>query len=151
MQLFLFNHITNDPVIDALLAFQQTQDEDAYFTAARGLIAFANRRLVDGNLIHEYVLRTMLEEENLPDVLHLRDFLRHDVKVIYSTFMATDWEALFREKGLVSLCQIPVPTQKTELRSYVFSLQSMMDSTSNEALGGAILAHMESFRAGIDA
>lgn len=150
MQLFLFNHITKDPVIDALLTFEQGQDEDAYFTAARGLIAFAKRRLTDGNLIHEYVLRTMLEQENLPDIVHLRDFLRHDVKVIYHTFIETDWEALFREKGLVSLCQIPIEPQSTESLSYVFSLRSMMDSTSNEALGGAILAHMESFGTGID-
>ena len=150
MQLFLFNHITRDPVIAALLAFQKTQDEDAYFTAARGLIAFASRRLTDGNLIHEYVLRAMLEQENLPDIVHLRDFLRHDVKEIYNTFMATDWEGLFRENGLVSLCQIPIAPQSTDSLSYVFSLRSMMDSTSNEALGGAILAHMESFLTGIN-
>lgn len=145
MQLFLFNHITQDPVIDALLTFKRKQDDDAYYTAARGLIAFAKNRLTDGNLIHEYVLRTMLEQENLPDIVHLRDFLRHDVKVIYHAFMATDWEALFHEKGLVSLCQIPIQPQSTDQLSYVFSLRSMMDSTSNEALGGAILAHVESF------
>ena len=148
MNLFIFDAITKDPVIAALLQFQENGSEDAYYQAARGLIAYAGNRLTGKNIVHEYVLRSMLEQENLPDVVQLRDFLRHDVKTIYQTFMETDWDALFKEKGLVPLCQIPTQPQCTGLKSYVFSLESMIDCQSNEALGGAILAHTESFGTG---
>ena len=148
MNLFIFNNITADPVIDALLRFRDTNDRDAYYTAARGLIAYAGHRLTPMNIIKEYVLRAMLEQDNLPDIVNLRDFLRQDVKAIYSELLDVDWDALFRRQGLVPLCGICTDTVHTGLQSYVRSLESMIECESNEALGGAILAHAESFGTG---
>ena len=45
MNLFIFDKITEDPVVAALLRFQETGDPDAYYTAARGLIDYAGQRL----------------------------------------------------------------------------------------------------------
>ena len=145
MQLFLFDHITKDPVIDALLRFTQNPTEESYFTAARGLIAYANKRICNGNLIQEYLLRCMLEQEALPDIVHLRDFLRHDIKAIFSLFWETDWDGLFRANGFLPLTDISVPVTADAPAGYAFSYTAMIACTSNEALGGAILAHIESF------
>lgn len=85
--------------IAALLRFYETGDSADYYTAARALIAYSAHRLTDRNLIAEYVLRSMLEEDLLPDIENLRDFLRRDVKCIYTALLAVDWDQLFREKG----------------------------------------------------
>lgn len=148
MNLFIFDKITEDPVVAALLRFQETGDPDAYYTAARGLIDYAGQRLTGQNIIKEYVLRAMLEQDGLPDIANLRNFLRQDVKAIYSGIMDVDWDALFRRQGLVPLCDICTDTIHTGLQSYVSSLESMIECESNEALGGAILAHAESFGTG---
>ena len=149
MNLFIFNEILNDPVISALLCFRETGDEAAYYSAAQGLIAYSERRLTDRDIIREYVLRTMLEQNNLPDITHLRNFLRRDVKNIYSVFFETDWDELFRRHEMVPLNDIEPSPKSYDLSSYIFSLTSMIDCTSNEALGGAILAHAEIFGTGI--
>ena len=86
-----------------------------------------------------------LEQKSLPDILHLRDFLRHDVKTIYHFFWETDWDAQLHQKGLLPLSDITVPPVPEPVPGYAFSLSAMIDCSSNEALGGAILAHIESF------
>ncbi len=149
MQLFIFHHIIQDPVIAALLRFRETGREEDYYPIAQGLIHYAEHRLTDRNIIKEYILRTMLEKDRLPDIIHLRDFLRQDIKSIYHSLLDVDWDSLFREKGFLplgSICTHPLPIS---LPSYVRSLESMMDCGSNEALGGAILAHAETFGTGI--
>lgn len=148
MNLFLFDHITKDPAVAALLRFYETGDSADYYTAARALITYSAHRLTDRNLIAEYVLRSMLEEDLLPDIENLRDFLRRDVKCIYTALLAVDWDQLFREKGLLPLSKMGTQRIHTGLSSYVRSLESMIESTSNEALCGAILAHAESFGTG---
>ncbi len=145
MELYLFHHITENPVIQALIQFAQTRDEESYFSAARGLLSYANRRVCDRNLIQEYLLRCMLEEATLPDVIHLRDYMRHDIKLIYNLFWETDWDALCRDCGYLPISSPPVPVTEEKEAGYAFSLTAMIDCTSNEALGGAILAHLESF------
>lgn len=148
MNLFIFHKITEDPVIDSLLRFRESGDTAAYYTAARGLIDYAGHRLTDRNMIQEYVLRTMLEQDGLPDIANLRDFLRQDVKTIFCELLDVDWDTVFRRSGMLSLTNIYTDRIHTGLQSYVRSLESMMECTSNEALCGAILAHAESFGTG---
>ncbi|MBE5039998.1 ATP-binding protein [Ructibacterium gallinarum] len=148
MNLFIFDNLTRDSIIQSLLTFRETGSQEAYYTAARGLISYASHRITKQSIIREYVLRTMLEQDGLPDIVHLRDFLRQDIKTIYTELLDIDWDALFHRQGLVSLDNICTQTLHTGLKSYVLSLQSMIECQSNEALGGAILAHAESFGTG---
>ena len=92
--------ILNDPVIKALLDFKKNEDESSYYTAAQGLIKYSAERLTDKNIIREYVLRQMLEHNNLPDITSLRNFLRNDIKSIYNTFFETDWNKLAASKEM---------------------------------------------------
>ena len=151
MKLFIFNHILKDSVIKALLDFKKTEDEDSYFTAMHGLIKYSGERLTDKSIVREYLLRKMLEHDNLPDITSLRNFLRNDIKAIYNTFFETNWDKLASDSGLASPEDITSAPKFSGLRSYALSLESMIDCTSNEALGGAILAHAESFGTGMTA
>ncbi len=148
LELFIFNHTAEDEVISSLMKFKKTKDEAYYYKAARGIIEFSAHRLTDKNIIGEYVLRSMLENESLPDITKLRSFLRHDIKTIYNELLSFDFDKLFAECGLVPFCDIDTPKIKTGLAGYVRSLETMLECDSNEALGGAILAHTESFGTG---
>lgn len=148
LNLFIFNHTANDKVISSLMRFKETACKDDYYTAARGIIEFSSHRLTDKDIIGEYVLRSMLEQESLPDINGLRTFLRHDVKTIYNEILAFDWNSLFTEHSLPLFTDISMPKVKTGLAGYVRSLETMLECDSNEALGGAILAHTESFGTG---
>ncbi len=146
MNLFLFDSLTQDPVVSALLAFRETGAEDAYYQAARGLIGYGKHRLTSGNIIKEYILHTMLESPNMHDITDLRDFLRQDIKTIFHQLLEEDWDGLFREKGLLPLSGMPMnPRSGQENAGYVRSLEMMMECSSNEALVGALLAHEEEF------
>ena len=68
LNLYIFNHITEDKIISSLIKFKETHEETDYYIAARGLIDFATKRLTDGNIIREYILRTMLELVEVPDI-----------------------------------------------------------------------------------
>ncbi len=148
LNLFIFDHINSDETISALLKFKRDRCEEDYCRAVRGLIEFAPRRLTDRNILGEYVLRQMLEGENLADISNLRDFMRHDMKVIYNELLNYGWEELFRSEGLPQLSSITVPPVENGLSGYVASLEAMMECESNEALGGAVLAHADSFGTG---
>ncbi len=148
LNLFIFNHITDDEVISALLRFRDECREEDYCTAIRGLIAFSEHRLTNKNIIGEYVLRQMLETEQIADISNLRDFLRHDVKIIYNELLAYDWNSLFSECGCILPDSITIPPVDTGLGGYVQSIEAMLSCESNEALGGAILAHTDSFGTG---
>lgn len=140
--------MAEDEVISSLMRFKKKKDPDDYYKAARGLIKFSSHRLTDKDIIGEYVLRSMLESESLPDITCLRNFLRHDIKTIFNELIAFDWNGLFAECNLVPLRDINIPKIKTGLLGYVRSLETMLECDSNEALGGAILAHTESFGTG---
>ena len=148
MDLFIFNGINDNPVIKALLEFKENRNKDAYYRAARGLIEYSSKRITDKNLIREYTLRAILEQDNLPDIVNLRDFLRRDVKTIFNVFFETNWDYLFTSSGFLPLCCIQTKKTVSCLNSYALSIESMIDCASNEALGGAILAHTESFGTG---
>ncbi len=151
MNLFLFKNVAEDEIISALLRFKETRDEADYYAAARGLIGFAKGRLTNGSVIGEYILRLMLECDNLPDIANLRNFMRHDIKTIYAQLLAFDWDALFKQCGCLPLSDIELPRIQTGLSGYVQSIEGMLACTSNEALGGAVLAHIESFGTGASA
>ena len=146
--LFIFNHILENTTIAALLRFRETHNEDDYYIAARGLIDFSETRLTEGNIIGEYVIRTMLENEVLPDVSNLRNFLRHDIKTIYNELLSVDWDNLFIESGLIPMSDITTPKTEMNIPGYAASIKAMLECSSNEALGGAFLAHIESFETG---
>lgn len=148
LNLFIFNHINENETIKALLKYKRTHAEADYCEAARGIIEFAPKRLTNKNILGEFVLRLMLESEHLPDISRLRDFLRHDVKVIFSEFINYDWEDMFRSDAMPSLSGIATEPIDAGLCSYSRSIEAMLDCGSNEALGGAILAHAESFGTG---
>lgn len=148
LNLFIFNHITDDEVISALLRFKDECREEDYCIAIRGLIDFASHRLTDKNLIGEYVIRKMLETQSIPNISQLRDFLRHDIKVIYNDLIAYDWDSLFAECGCVSADTITLPPVETGFGGYVRSIEAMLSCESNEALGGAVLAHYDTFGTG---
>lgn len=148
IKLFIFGHLETDEVINSLLRFKETQNEEDYYTAAKGLIDFSAQRLTDKNIICEYTLRLMLEHDNLPDITCLRNFLRYDIRAIYNEILAVDWDKIFTENRLLSFSDINIPKIETGLPGYVRSIETMIDSQSNEALGGAILAHVESFGTG---
>lgn len=151
MNLFIFNHILDNPIITSLSEFKKTESEAAYYRALQGLIRYAPHRLTDKNIILEYVLRRMLESEALPNILNLRNFLRNDIKNIYHVFFETDWDALAHSNELAAPEDITLPPHDNVPRSYAMSIASMTACTSNEALGGAILAHVESFGTGVAA
>ncbi len=144
MNLFIFDKITQDPIISALLQFKENLSEDDYFTIAHGLVEYSKDRLTDKNIIREYVLRKMLNLD-LPDIGNLRNFLRHDVKIIYSEFFETDWDNLFHEQGFIPMSDIKCPPKGDSVDGYTVSISSMIDCESNEALGGALLAHVTEF------
>lgn len=148
LHLYIFNQLETDVAISSLMRFKETKDESDYYTAAKKLIEFASHRLTDGDILAEYTLRLMLEGDSLPDISTLRNFLRHDIKTIYNEVLAFDWSKLFAENGLLPFSDIATPKIKTGLSGYVHSLEAMMTCESNEALGGAILAHVESFGTG---
>ena len=148
LNLFIFNHINKNETIKALLKYKRTHAEADYCEAARGIIEFAPKRLTNKNILGEFVLRLMLESEHLPDISRLRDFLRHDVQVIFSEFINYDWEDMFRSDAMPSLSGIATEPIDAGLCSYSRSIEAMLDCGSNEALGGAILAHAESFGTG---
>ncbi len=147
--LYIFNHILEDKAISALLRFKESHNETDYYIAARSFISFAEHRYTDGDIIKEYILRAMLEYESLPDITKLRNFLRHDVKVIFSEILNFDWNGLFIQCGLLPMNYIEVPGVECDIPGYTSSVKTMLDCSSNEALGGAILAHTESFNTSI--
>lgn len=151
MNLFIFNHIAEDGIISALLRFKESRNHDDYYAAARGLISFAAHRLTDGNAIGEYVLRSMLEYDNLPDITNLRNFMRNDIRAIYTELLEFDWDSLFAECGLMPMSDIELPKIHTGLSAYVKSIEKMLGCTSNEALGVAMLEHIENFGTGSSA
>ena len=148
INLFIFNHILDDPTIIALLRYRETHDKNDYYIAARGLINFSETRLTEGNIIGEYVIRTMLENKVLPNVSNLRNFLRHDIKAIYNELLCVDWDGIFTEFGLLPMSDIKTPKTEINTPGYAASIKAMLECSSNEALGGAFLAHIESFKTG---
>ncbi|MEG1442308.1 MAG: DUF815 domain-containing protein, partial [Oscillospiraceae bacterium] len=148
MNFYIFNHILDDKIISALIDFKQNDNHESYYTAARGLIDFSTRRLTSCDIIKEYILRVMLERDNLPDINELRDYMRHDIKLIYNELLAFDWNSMFRNSGLLGFNHIRSTPHATGLSSYSKSLESIAECSSNEALGGSILAHIESFGTG---
>lgn len=148
MNLFVFDNLNSDEIAMSLLKFKNDGNIDAYFKAASGLIDFSSRRLTSGNIIDEYILRTILEQDHLPNPETVRDFIRHDVKTIYECMLTFDWDELCRQNGLVPVSSIAVPPVETGLYGYACSIEAMMKSTSKEALMGAILAHTEIFGTG---
>ncbi len=146
MNLFLFHSLAEDSVVKALLAFRETEAEAEYYLAARALIDFAKIRKTKGNIIKEYLIKQILESENLPYITELRDFLRQDIKHIFYELLEEDWDKLFREKGYLPLSEICLGGEVAEENpEYVRSMEMLMDCSSNEALVGALLAHVESF------
>lgn len=150
LNLYIFNHILKNETIAALLRFKETKQESDYYIAARGLINFAEARYTKGSIIKEYVIREMLEEVVLPDVSNLRNFLRHDIKVIYNEILSYDWDSLFVGCSLLPMRDITIPATDCHIPGYASSIEAMVECTSNEALGGAILAHVESFGTGYE-
>ena len=148
MNLFIFNNLNNDDVVTSLFKFKSDGDEDAYYQAARNLISFSKHRLTDGNIIDEYILRLMLEQDNLPNPETIRDFLRQDIKTVYDNLLCIDWDKLCISQDLVPISSIISTPIETGLHGYARSLESMMNSKSREALMGAILAHAEVFGTG---
>ena len=146
MHLFLFDSLTKDPLIAALLAFRETGSEDDYYYVARKLVAFAKGRKTTGNIIKEYVVQGILNSENLPYIEKLRDYLRQDMKIIFHELLDPDWDKLFRDRGLLPLSGILLSeAPEVENAEYVRSMEIIMECASNEALVGALLAHVESF------
>lgn len=91
----------------------------------------------------------MLEQENLAEITVLRNFLRKDIKALYSVFFETDWDKLAMHSDLMPPKDILTAPNEQSLSGYALSIESMIECTSNEALGGALLAHAESFGSGI--
>lgn len=145
MNLFIFDKLTNDPVIRTLLNFKNNPNTEDYYFIARSFIAYSKKRLTCKDIIREYTIRVMLEQDSLQDISRLRNFLRQDVKTIYSEIFETDWDALFRKDGYIPMSDIEILPEKTLPDGYTVSVSSMIDCESNEALGGALLAHAESF------
>ena len=146
MNLFLFHSLTEDAVVKALLAFRETGAEAEYYGAARALIDFAKTRKTKGNIIKEYLIKQILESENLPYITELRDFLRQDIKHVFFELLEEDWDKLFRDKGYLPLSEICLSGELAEENpEYVRSMEMLMDCSSNEAMVGALLAHVESF------
>ena len=87
----------------------------------------------------------MLEAENLPDITKLRNFLRHDIKLIYNELLGYNWDSLFVDCGYLPFRDIDIEKCDCQIPGYSVSLEVMLGCESNEALGGAILAHIESF------
>ncbi len=148
MNLFVFENLNNDEVIRSLLEFKEDESIASYYKAARLLISFSERRLTDGNIIDEYILRTMLEQDSLPDPENIRAFLRQDIRFIYENLLCVDWDSLCAKHNLVPVSSITTAPVHTGLNGYTRSLKSMMSSASREALMGAILAHAEIFGTG---
>ena len=119
MNLFIFNNLNNDDVVTSLLKFKSDGDEDAYYQAARNLISFSKHRLTDGNIIDEYILRLMLEQDNLPNPETIRDFLRQDIKTVYDNLLCIDWDKLCISQDLVPISSIiSVRRLETGLHGY---------------------------------
>lgn len=148
MNLFLFHNLEQDPIVADLLQVAKTGEKIC--EAIRGLLAWAPKQMTEGDCVREYILRKMLEQEGLPDITGVRDFLRHDIKEIYQELFHVDWETRLR-MGVVSLYSSTIKPVEGGMESYRRSLESMLASTSNEALVGAILAHIESFGTGVAA
>ncbi len=145
LNLYIFDHLLEDKAISALLRFKEERIENDYYVFARELIGFSKSRYTDGDILKEYILRKMLEDTHLPDISNLRNFLRHDIKVIYNEILSYNWDSLFTECSLLPMKDITIPKVGCDIPGYANSIEAMMQCTSNEALGGAILAHAESF------
>lgn len=148
MNLFIFDNLNDDKVIKPLLKFKDSGEIEQYYKAARHLIKFSKYRLTDMDLIDEYVIRAMLEQENLPNPENVRDFLRSDIKTIYDEILCVNWDKLLIESGMVPISSISAAPVSTGLNSYALSLEGMLKSNSREALMGAFLAHAEMFGTG---
>ena len=147
MNLFIFKDLNNDDVVTSLLKFKSDGDEDAYYQACTQYdLLLLTHRPTDGNIIDEYILRLMLEQDNLPNPETIRDFLRQDIKTVYDNLLCIDWDKLCISQDLVPISSIISTPIETGLHGYARSLESMMNSKSREALMGAILAHAEVFR-----
>lgn len=148
MNLFIFNNLNNDKVIKSLMKFKEGGDTKDYYKAARGLIEFSKSRLTEHDLIDEYVIRAMLEQDNLPAFETVRDFLRSDIRTVYDEILSVNWNKLFKDKGLVPVSAIDARPVNAGLRCYSLSIGGLLESASREALMGSILAHAEEFGTG---
>lgn len=148
MNLFIFNNLNRDKTIKNLLKFKEDGSADAYYKAARRLIAFSERRLSRGDIVREYIVRASLEQDGLPELETVRAFLRQDTMLIFDELLRADWDGLCAERGLVPFSKIDIPPVHTGLGGYTRSIESMMNSSSREALMGAMLAHAEIFGTG---
>ncbi len=148
MNLFIFDNLNHNKVIKSLLKFKKSGEIKEYYEAARELIEFSAHRLTDMDLIDEYVIRSMLEQDGLPNPENVRDFLRSDIKTVYDEILCVDWNGLFAEKGLVPISLITSGAVDTGLNGYTRSIEGILQSSSREALMGAYLAHAEIFGTG---
>ncbi len=148
MNLFIFNNLNSDKTVKNLLKFKNDADAAAYYKAVRRLIGFSERRLSRGGIVREYIVRAMLEQDGLPELESVRAFLRQDTKLIFDELLSVDWDGLCADKGLPPFSKIDVPPIRTGLGGYTRSIESMMNSSSREALMGAMLAHAEIFGTG---
>lgn len=148
MNLFIFHNLTKDKVVKSLINYKNTGMEDHYYSIARQLIKFSDNRLTTGDIIDEYILRSMLEKNNISSPENIRDFLRRDIRTIYDELLCIDWNEMFKQNNLLPLTSIESKPTKTGLHGYTRSIESMMNSSSREALMGAFLAHAEVFGTG---
>ncbi len=148
MNLFVFNNLSKDKTVRSLIKFKENGDAGAYYAAARRLIRFASARLTDGDIVREYIVRAMLEQDDLPDFESVRAFVRQDIKLIYGGLLTADWDALCSARKLTPFSEIRVPASNTGLGGYARSLTSIMNSSSREAMMGSVLAHAEIFGTG---
>lgn len=148
MNLFMFHNLNDDEVVKSLIKYKDTGMEDYYYSVVRRLIKFSNYKLTNGDIIDEYILRLMLEQNDLPNPEKIRDFLRKDIQKIYDELLCIDWNEMFKQNSLIPLTSIESLPIKTGLHGYTRSIESMMESSSREALMGAFLAHAEVFGTG---
>ena len=148
MELFIFTDLQKDKVIKNLIKFKESGDEKAYYKVMRKLIKHSEKRFGIGEYIREYIVRTMLEQDNLPDFERARAFLRLDAKTIYYELLSTDWDACCEKYGQLPFSVINGPTAEHGLTTYTSSLSGLMYPTSAEAFIGSLIAHAEVFGTG---
>lgn len=160
MELFIWHQILQDRTIEQLIAAKNASDASQYAAAVANLIPFAEKTSVTNEIIREYVIRSMLYDENIlaycckpnTSLGSVLDMAKHDIHTIQKELLLTDWDIVAQKYKKASLSNYSISTpRKTQsiVSGYAQSLQKMVESYADaDAFLELICQHYMQFGAG---
>lgn len=150
MNLYYLNRLCSDSTAAALCAFAKNEKKDDYFTAARGLLSFAQNSAYSANVIREYAVRLILEDETLAAPSADDPFFKSDIEAVFNIFFSTDWDSLCRRIDVLPISNIPPQSRPEDSTGgYIASVMQAALSPRAEVLASRLYQHCKKYGTGV--